>query len=188
MSNSNSTPPHRVPPYKRPIVIVSFLLLLAVVVVVTILIFKNFKPAPSTTDDPTTNPPVTSDPVDTPPSREPIDEPDTKPSPYEGEDPNLRNELTGHISYKNIDYGSNQLIASVSIDQYLVNGGECQLQLLDGDVVLANTTLAAQPDISTSVCGPFNVPIIGIPQGTYQIRILVTSDDRQGTIEDRIDI
>lgn len=186
MSTQNSNPPHRVPPYRRPIVVSSFLLLLAIVIIITILIFKNLQPSDPTPAAPAA--PTTSEPTTDQPVSEPIDEPDTKPSPYEGEDPNLRNDLTGRVSYKNIDYGSNQLIVSVSIDQYLVSGGTCHLELLNDDIVLASLDLPANPDISTSVCGPFNLPIVGIPQGTYQLKILLTSDDRQGTIIDQISI
>lgn len=186
MSKSNSSP-HRIPPYKRPIVIISFLLLLLLATVVTVLIFKNFHPSPSLTPVEPSQP-EPSNPVGDDPVQEPIDAPDSKPSPYEGEDPNLRNELTGRISYKNVDYASNQLIAIASIDQYLVNGGDCQLQLISGESILASLSLAATPDVSTSVCGPFNLSLNGVPQGTYQIRILVSSNDRRGTIIDQIDI
>lgn len=188
MSKPNSTP-HRIPPYKRPIVIISFLLLLTVATTVTVLIFKNVHPSLPSPEPSTPSSPTISEPADN--SSTTTDEPnesDFKPSPYEGEDPNLRNDLTGRISYKNVDYANNQLLATVSIDQYLVDGGNCQLQLISDGTVLASMELAATPDVSTSVCGLFELPIGNIPQGTYQIHILVTSGDKKGIITDQIDI
>lgn len=187
MSRSDSSA-HRVPPYKRPIIIIGFLVILAVVVAITVLIFKNLKPTdnsstPHLPNSDTTNSPVTAPDEPTIPST-----PDDKPPQYEGEDPNLSNDLSGVITYHDIDPENQVLHSAVTINQYLNEDGQCVFNLkLDGNIV-RTASAPATPDITTSVCGPFALPVDGLSAGTYQMEVVITGDGKQGTITEEIQL
>lgn len=187
MSKLESHSSGRVPFYRRPLVIAAFLLALIVAGVVTFFILRsNSSPDSNTPKEGTsssrpiegsTSSPQTPDPDNNPATP---DEPDRKVTPFEGEDPNLNNELTGRIAYHGIE--QNNLVITASIDQYLQSGGECRLELLSGDQKVHSATLSATADITTSVCGPFRVSLKNLSPGEYNIRIIVTSNNKTGLI------
>lgn len=190
MSKSSNHSEHRVPPYRRPIIVVSFLTVLVVAIVVTLIIFMNIdrpgqslpepeKPAPT---------PIVTQPEE--PDNQPP-EPEDKVNQYEGEDPNTLAELTGRVAYKGVNREPNYqtLTVSVSIDQYLQSAGTCVLSLKNANgVEVYSSTLPAQPDVTTSACGPFEVSISGFSPGAYQIEITVSDDNKTGTITDTVQL
>lgn len=182
---------HRVPPYKRPLVVGGFLAVLAVVILSTVLICKSF--LGSSDDSQVKNPndnPGTDQSVDTPPEVKPAepDELDHKTPQFEGEDPNELNELTGHIIYKDIDSANQVLHSAVMINQYLQSDGQCVFNLKRDDAILRTASAAATADITTSVCGPFDVSVEGLSPGNYHLEIIVTGDGKRGVITDDLDI
>lgn len=187
--SSNAT--HRIPPYRRPIIVVSFLVVLAVAVAVTLVIFMSINHTQETLPEP--EKPSTTAPVITPPSEEAEQppEPEDKVSQYEGEDPNLLNELTGRIAYKGVNRESNYqtLTVSASIDQYLHSDGTCTLSLKNPDnTEVYSAVLPAGPDVTTSACGPFEVSIADFSPGAYQIEITVNGDGKTGLITDTVQL
>lgn len=187
MSRSDSSA-HRVPPYKRPILIVGFLVILAAVVGITVLICKNLKSS-SNGSTHLPNPEESNSNVVIPPEQPSTpDTPNDNPPQYEGEDPNLASDLSGVITYRDIDPENATLHSAVTINQYLSENGQCVFNLkLDGNII-RTASAAATPDITTSVCGPFALPIDGLSPGLYQIEIIITGDGKQGTINDEIQI
>lgn len=188
MSKSASSA-HRVPPYKRPIIVGGFLLILAAVIGITIVVCKQINK--STKDDSThlSNSDNTSNdqpPVTEPPA--PDDEIENKTPQYEGEDPNSLDELTGVIIYKDIDIDTQTLHSAVTIDQYLQSDGQCIYNVLQNDIILRTSSAAITPDVTTSVCGPIALSVDGLPPGIYQIEITLTGDNKQGTITDQLEI
>lgn len=186
MSKSPNTT-HRIPPYRRPIIVVSFLVVLVVVVITTLVIFMSINhtqetlPAP---EGPSTPPPVVTNPTE---EEERPPEPEDKVNQYEGEDPNLLDKLTGRIAYKGINRepGYQTLTVSASIDQYLHADGTCTLSLKNASSAEVYTaSLPAQPDVTTSACGPFEIPIADFSPGAYQIEITVSGDGKTGLITD----
>ena len=181
---------HRVPPYRRPIIVVSFLIVLIAAIAVTITIFMNLnrnqEPAPEpVTPTPT---PVVTQPKDE--EDQPL-EPEDKGNQYEGEDPNLLDELTGRVAYKGVNREPNYqtLTISASIDQYLQSNGACALSLKDPTgIEVYSSSLPAQPDVTTSACGPFEIPIADFSPGAYQIEITVSGDDKTGLITDVVQL
>lgn len=188
-----SKPPasaHRVPPYKRPILILGFLVVLTIVVTVTVWLFMSF----GAKDDPThvTNPGGSAIGQDTDQASDDTtptlpDEPADKAPQYEGADPNLANSLTGHINYTDIDSETQTLHSVVSIDQYLQSDGQCIYNLKRDGVVVRTASAIAMPDVTTSVCEPFSLSTAGL-SGIYQIEITITGDGKQGTITGEVQI
>lgn len=198
MSNTDDStrPAHRVPPYRRPIIVVSFLILLAIAGIVTVFIFTHLYHHENTV--PESNSPGAS--PSTPLSPEELtdpdldnlpDDPEDKTVQYEGEDPNTLPELTGHLAYKAVNREANyqSLTVAASIDQYLSDSGTCALRLLNSaGSVVASATLPAQPDVTTSACGPFELSISDLSRGTYRIEITVTGDGKTGLITEGVEL
>lgn len=185
--SKSSHPAHRIPPYRRPIIVVSFLVILVIAVVVTIIIFMSLNRAEEVIPEPAK--PATPAPVITEPGEdeEQPAEPEDKVSQYEGGDPNLLEELTGRVAYKGVNREPNYqtLTVSASIDQYLHSDGTCTLSLKNANSVeVYSATLPAQPDVTTSACGPFEIPIADFAPGAYQIEITVRGDNKTGLITD----
>lgn len=180
------TAPHRVPPYKRPILIIGFLILLAVVVAVTVLVCKNLK-----VNNPDSKQPGSNDSnaiIDQPSKPDPApEEPENKAPQYEGEDPNTLNELTGDITYIDIDPDTNVLHSAVMINQLLNESGQCVYNIKRDDVVIRTASAATSNDPSNSVCGPFSVSVEGL-SGAYRVEVIVTGDNKQGIITQDIQI
>lgn len=188
MSKSASSA-HRVPPYKRPILIGGFLLILAAVVGITIVVCKQINK--SNKDDSThlssSESTENSQPqVTTPP--DPEDDIEDKTPQYEGQDPNDLEELTGVIIYKDIDVETQTLHSAVTIDQYLQDEGQCVYSILQNDVILRTTSAVIAPDVTTSVCGPIALSIDGLPPGIYQITVNLSGEGKQGSIIDQLEI
>lgn len=190
MSKSSNTA-HRIPPYRRPIIVVSFLVVLVAAVAVTLIIFMSINRAQESLpepDKPTTPAPVVTTPdknEDQPP------EPEDKVSQYEGEDPNSLGELTGRIAYKGVNREPNyqSLTVSASIDQYLHSDGTCTLSLKDANnIEVYSASLPAQPDVTTSACGPFEVSVSDLASGTYQIEITINGNNKTGLITDVVQL
>lgn len=175
---------HRVPPYRRPIVIIGFLVVLAVIIIITILVCKNLNlssddshlPGNSSSSQGSDQSKPNS-PDDTP------TKPEDKAPAYEGEDPNDLDELTGTITYAEVDPGTQTLHAAVTINQYLHSDGQCVFNLKRADgSILRTASAAATPDITTSVCGPFALSVSDLPPGVYQLEVVLTGDGKRGTI------
>lgn len=190
--SKSSQPAHRIPPYRRPIIVVSFLIVLIAAVAVTLVIFMSInrtQESISEPDKPTTPAPVVApdpDEQEAPPA-----EPEDKVSQYEGEDPNRLDELTGRVAYKGVNREPNYqtLTVSVSIDQYLHSNGTCTLSLKNtSNAEVYSAALFAQPDVTTSACGPFEIPIADFSPGVYQIEITVSGDDKTGLITDAVQL
>lgn len=179
---------HRVPPYKRPILIIGFLVILAVAVGVTILVFKNLNlgdnhiPADSPTNHDSVN-----QPDQTPDDHIPDPEPEDKAPQYEGEDPNLSESLTGSITYIDIDPATNVLHSAVMLDQYLSESGQCVYNIKRDDAIIRTASAITTNDPSNSVCGPFDISIDGL-SGSYQIEVTITGGGKFGVITSEIQI
>lgn len=176
---------HRVPPYKRPLVVGGFLVILASVIVVTILICKNLNDKPSNPVDktPSQNEVTPPDPVEP----QPDDDLENKTPQYEGEDANDWDILTGNIIYQDVDPETMVLHSAVSIDQYLQEGGQCVFNLRRGDDIMRTASMVASADVTTSVCGPFALSVDGL-SGTYEIEVIITGDGKRGVITGEITI
>lgn len=191
-SSQPKTPAHRVPPYRRPIVVVSFLIILIVAIAVTIIIFMSLNhPEESLPDTPKNPPTVPVSPSEPDQPNEQPPEPEDKVTQFEGEDPNTLQELTGRIAYKAVNREPNYqtLTVSVSIDQYLHDSGTCTLSLKNSSrAEVYSASLPADPDVTTSACGPFEVPISDFSPGAYQIEVTVAGDGKTGLITDVVQL
>lgn len=186
MSNTN-TSKHRIPFYRRPLFIGGAIILIAAV---GIFIIIHHSSSESTQDSSTTDQsPQTQTSTD---SRDPQDS-DSKPSveperptQYEGDDPNQLPELTGFISYKNVDHDLEEILISAGIDQYLMSEGSCTLRLKQGENVVYSVSVSALADVTTSVCETFRIPLSNLSPGDYQIEISIDADNKTGIITDSI--
>lgn len=174
---------HRVPPYRRPIIVVSFLIILAAATVATIVILNLNHPTETSPEPerPSISLPVRSDEDDE--AADLLPEPEDKVTQYEGENPNTLPELTGNVvAYLSSDRRS--YTAAASIDQYLITPGACTLYLKNssGATVYTSDPLPTSSEATTSACGPFEIPLNGLNPGNYQIEITVTSDTKTGLI------
>ena len=104
---------------------------------------------------------------------------------YEGEDPNVSEELTGVVTYAGVS-GDNLMIR-VNIDQYL-ESGKCVLSLVrDGSEVYTDEAGIATA-ASTATCEGFNVPVSVLGAGDYYIVIRLSAGDKVGTIRGEVSV
>lgn len=177
---------HRVPFYRRPIIVASALILLVVIVVgVVIFCIHQSQPESGSSPEPSVQSPLGEQDQGVPSSATP-DSPNQRPTAYEGEDPNQLEELTGSIPFKNTTNGV--LSISATIDQYLINAGTCTLTLSQNGQSAYTETVAAVADVTTSVCETFHIPTANLPAGSYQIKIIITGDNKTGTIIDEVNL
>lgn len=191
MSNKNTKKTHRVPLFKRPIVIVSLVAILIAIVALTIWALINFSGSkPSDSEEPgssqTTQPSKPQDPSQQQPDGDKNDAEPERPTQFEGGDPNELPELTGSIILNTHD--ASNLTVAVGIDQYLSSQGTCHLELSRDGRVLRTSDLAATADVTTSGCGPFIVPIAGLTAGTYQLKVSISGDNKTGVVAGEVQI
>ncbi len=104
---------------------------------------------------------------------------------YDGEDPNIKSELTGVITYAGV-MGS-ELVIRVNIDQYLAEGG-CYLVLSKDGAVIYDAIVEIVDSAATATCAGFNVPVAGLGEGSLDIVIDMRSGDKEGTISGRVEL
>ncbi len=186
MSNTN-TSKHRIPIYRRPLFIGGVVVVAIVIVTICIAVPKSHESTstqpPSNNQSSVSQPPSKPDNSDSEPSTEP-----KRPSQYEGGDPNQLPELTGFISYKNVDYDAGEIMISAGIDQYLMSDGSCTLRFKQGESVAYSVSTPAIADVTTSVCETFRIPLSSLSSGDYQIEILIEGDNKTGLITDSVQI
>ena len=99
---------------------------------------------------------------------------------YEGTDPNTLEELTGSITFAQVNGDS--LVIRVNIDQYL-SSGTCSLSLSNG--YAAEAAIIPTGSIYSS-CEGFDIPTAGLPGGNLDINIRLSSDGKTGTIKGNV--
>lgn len=103
------------------------------------------------------------------------------PARYETSDPNVGTDLTGSISY--VDVQGNNYLIRANIDQYLTSG-TCALTMTPRD--FTGATIKRTADIitsaSTSTCDGFDIPLTEVEIGTYDVKIVLTSGSKSGQI------
>ena len=98
---------------------------------------------------------------------------------YEGEDPNMAEELSGVVTYAESD-GVN-LVIRTSIDQYLTEG-VCELTLMQGGDMIYSDVTNIVGDVSTARCEGFDVPVVELGEGNIEINIKLSAGERSGSI------
>lgn len=104
---------------------------------------------------------------------------------YEGEDPNLTEELSGVVSYAG--KLGDDITIRVIIDQYL-REGNCVLELTSGDVVVYSKAANVVPMVSTSSCDGFDVPFSELGSGVFGITVKVEAGEKTGVILGEINV
>lgn len=113
------------------------------------------------------------------------DEDDKKVVQYEGNDPNLSEELSGSVTYAGVLDG--KITIRVNIDQYL-SGGSCVLNLTRNGNVVYDESANVINSASTATCEGFDIPISNIGTGNYEIEIRISSGDKSGSIKGEVEI
>lgn len=104
---------------------------------------------------------------------------------YDGDNPNDNGGLTGVVTYAGATDSS--IIIRVNIDQY-VDGGTCQLSLMqDGDIAFT-TSANLIADVSTSTCEGFNLSRSVVGSGNFAISIKLSSGDKTGVINGELNL
>ena len=104
---------------------------------------------------------------------------------YEGEDPNVANDLTGVVTYAGV--AGSELIIRVNIDQYLAEGN-CRLSLLQDGAVVYSDTAEIIDSASTATCAGFNIPTVNLGAGEMGIRIELEANDKRGVIAGEVEL
>lgn len=185
MPDQNKKSLHRVPFYRRPIVVVLCLVVIIVIAVAVVLVVKAVSGEDAPIDEPTeeTESALVYD-------EEGEDDNDLSPEDqkiivqYEGENPNELDHLTGLITYTEVKDGT--LTAMVSIDQYLT-GGTCTANLKSNDQIVASAEQAIEADASTSHCGPITINLAGVSGGKYQLEVVISSGGKTGTAASNVE-
>lgn len=198
-TKSNSKSQHRIPLYRRAWFLAIIIIIIIAIIVGLIIFFvrpdqksddPHSTPSNSSSSSETTHPDNPQSPTqETTPDGQhasadaPYSDPDQITTQYEGDNPNTANELSGNVSYKDISNGT--LTIAVMIDQY-ISEGECTLTLTgnNGDTFTATSSIFA--DASTASCEPFAVNLANLRDSTYQIKIQINSNGKQGVINDEV--
>ena len=104
---------------------------------------------------------------------------------YEGDDPNEGDAITGAITY--LGKSAGQLVVRVNIDQYLASG-TCALTLRNGGGLVHSETAEVVTSASTATCAGFNVPVEGLPGGSTQVIVTITSGEKNGEIRGEVEL
>lgn len=104
---------------------------------------------------------------------------------YDGEDPNVAEELSGVVTYAGVVDG--KLMIRVNIDQYL-GAGRCDLVLMrDGkELYREGANIVGGP--STATCEGFDISTAGLGSGNVKIEIRLNSGGKTGTIRGEANI
>lgn len=183
----STTTQHRLPLYRRAWFLALIIIVIIAAIVCAIIFFV--KPSQTTSADAKTDDQSeTSDAKNIQPDGqhdnedEPYSDPDQITVQYEGENPNRASELSGNITYT--DYSNGVLSIGTMINQYL-GDGVCELKLIgsNGNTYTATSNIFAAA--STSACYDLSVNVV---PDSYQIEILLTSGEKQGTITGEISL
>ncbi len=193
MTKTNNSLRHRVPPYRRPLVVI--IMLVTIIAVAVLVVFAVWAISSSQTDDSVDSNPIDSsedafreDEITTPGYEEATDIGDEKNIPqYEAENPNTLENLTGSVVYTDTDAQTGTITTMVSIDQYLYNGGTCELKVKSSDSVLATVSSPIIADVTTSHCGPITATLSQLA-GTYELEITLSADNKTGLVTTNINI
>lgn len=183
MTKTQTKSPRRIPFYRRPIIIIILAISIVAIAVAVFFFLKSTKPVEQPTNsDPT--PAHTPVDLDNPGNAE---NPPDKTVQFEGEDPNMLDELTGSITRRTVSGG--ELMVVASIDQYLSSDSNCRLVLKDsaGQEVRSTAAVPVTAEATSSVCGPLTAAVNQL-SGTYTIDIVITSPDKSGHITTEINI
>lgn len=104
---------------------------------------------------------------------------------YDGANPNESEKLTGVITYAGVNDGI--LMVRVNIDQYLANG-KCRLELSRDNVVIYGEEADVVDSATTATCKGFNVPTDNLGNGKISISVIVTADNKTGTINGEVNL
>lgn len=189
----NATPRRR---SSRPAILIIAILLIAGIGVFVFALNQHHSNKASSTSEPTSQPEhkdesPEEEPEDTP--EEPADTPEEEPEDIvEGKTPvnqdgngaNSEGTLTGVINYAASD--GETLAIRVSIDQYLETG-ECLLELTSATDSFSLADQVA-PSAATSTCS-YDIATSLLEEGTtYDIKISITSGNKNGIIKGEVDV
>ena len=167
--------------YKKKIILVAAAVILGLIIVFIIIQTVNSQKNNSSSSNSQTNQSTSTQTQNgTSNSNDP-----KKTKQYEGEDPNVSNELTGSITSAFIANGNFSL--RVNINQF-ISGGTCTLTMTKGDIVITKTApiVAAA---STSTCQGFDSADAEFSSGTWHAKIdLLSSDNKKGIIEGEVNL
>lgn len=104
---------------------------------------------------------------------------------YDGEDPNLADDLSGVVTYAGVNNGV--LMIRVNIDQYL-DSGKCELTLNRGGATIHSSIASIIGSASTSTCEGFDVAVGELGGGNVEINIKLESNGRVGSIHGEANI
>ena len=102
----------------------------------------------------------------------------------EGENPNNLAELTGIIT--SVRVVDNNLIIRTSIDQY-ISSGTCKLEMNNGDNSFSDE-VEIIPLVSTSTCDGFDILTKNLSSGKWNIKIKISSENKNGIMEKEVEI
>ncbi|MBR2754044.1 hypothetical protein IKD82_02715 [Candidatus Saccharibacteria bacterium] len=113
------------------------------------------------------------------------EEDDKKTKQYEGEDPNIKEELSGSVTFAGkID---ERITVRLNIDQYL-SDGKCTIHFVKNNNEVYSETTNIISSASTSTCEGFDIITDGFENGKYEIMIDLSSGEKRGIIRGKIDI
>lgn len=102
----------------------------------------------------------------------------------EGPDPQTLEKLSGTITYSGVV--GQMLVIRTNIDQF-ISEGSCNLKLSNNTAVIEKqSTLVTNP--SSSTCDGFNVPLVELSNGDWDIEITVSGNNKSGTIKGKVSI
>ena len=104
---------------------------------------------------------------------------------YDGEDPNVAEELSGVVTYAGVVDG--KLMIRVNIDQYL-GEGKCELVLSRDGGEIYQTKANIVGGASTATCEGFDIPVMELSSGKADIKVKLSSGGKTGTIKGEVNI
>ncbi len=106
-------------------------------------------------------------------------------APYEGEDPNELENITGVVNFAGISEGYFTITAT--LDQELGGSGNCKFTISGNADAVITSSVATAAGPTTSFC-TYSTPASGISSGRYTISIEVTASGKKGIITGEVSI
>ena len=104
---------------------------------------------------------------------------------YDGEDPNVAEQLSGAITHAGVE--NDRLIIRLNIDQYL-EGGECGLVIKQNGAIIHEEVTGIVSNVTTATCEGFDLPVGLVGNGHFDIVVSISANDKNGIITGEVDI
>lgn len=125
-----------------------------------------------------------SDPMNPSPTESSTVSPEPTESPNESATPTpSKLSAKPRVLYYEVDAAAGNLLVIGEIINVAESGGKCTVTFYSGNTPLAQQSVSAEINVSTTQCFPVQIPLSKLPKGTGQVVVSYESEGYQGDSE-----